>query len=343
MALAIGSRLGPYEIVAAIGAGGKGEVYRARDIGRMAKPATARRLAGAACVSYRFPCLVLIAICALTAVDYAQQRNTNDRAQPSIAEILSRAGNFVRDAATQMRNVIADEAYIQELFGTRFTETGQRGRLRQRRIQSEALFLWLPAASGWMFVRNAVTVDGRPVPDNGERLDRLFNTPDIDPIAYIHKLQEENARFDLGPVIRTLGDPTLTLRFLGPESQTRFAFNRVGTERIGTTRATMIAYRERTLPTVVQLNGANALSSGTMWVDAADGTVMRTDLRFTKQTGNGIAVSVTVDFRQDTHLHAWVPSRMSEQYNASNGETLIGSASYTNFRKFDTSVRVSAP
>ena len=44
MALAAGERLGPYEIVAPVGAGGMGEVYRARDtrLGRMVAIKTLR-------------------------------------------------------------------------------------------------------------------------------------------------------------------------------------------------------------------------------------------------------------------------------------------------------------
>jgi len=46
--------------------------------------------------------------------------------------------------------------------------------------------MFLPAASQWMFVRNVLVVDGRPVPDSGERLDRLFNSG-IDAAAYLRQ------------------------------------------------------------------------------------------------------------------------------------------------------------
>src|SRR5438105_10026741 len=57
MALAAGTRLGPYEIIAPIGAGGMGEVYRARDtrLGReVAVKVLPSRLAGNADALARF-------------------------------------------------------------------------------------------------------------------------------------------------------------------------------------------------------------------------------------------------------------------------------------------------
>jgi hypothetical protein len=44
MPLTRGSRLGPYEIVSRAGAGGMGEVYRARDVAALSHPQLAVRL-----------------------------------------------------------------------------------------------------------------------------------------------------------------------------------------------------------------------------------------------------------------------------------------------------------
>jgi hypothetical protein len=208
-------------------------------------------------------------------------------------------------------------------------------------MHSETLFVWLASPTVWMFVRNVRDVDGRAVPDSAERLDRLFTNPTIDTVAYLHQLQQENARFDIGPVARTLGDPTFALRYLEPNTQVRFAFTRAGTERVRGAVATKLAYRERRRPFVVKVDGADAPSSGTMWIDA-DGAVLRTQLQVSYPTGRGAAASVTVDFQKDLRLGTWVPWRMVEQYTGS-GELVTGTASYANFRKFDTSIRVVVP
>jgi hypothetical protein len=257
-------------------------------------------------------------------------------------EVLRRAGAFVLDASSQLRGVIADEAYQQKLYGPPFL-SGSRPRLGQREIRAEALFLWLPAAIEWMFVRNVLNVDNRPVADSGDRLDRLFNDASGDRPAYLRQLQKENARFDLGPVVRTLGDPTFALRYLEPQSQPRFLFNRIGVERIGATRATVFSFSERRRPYVVKVDGMDAQSTGTMWIDAAQGAVLRTSLRVLLPSGRGTAAIITVDFHKDGRLDIWAPSRMSEQYNSMSGEMTTGTASYMNFRRFDTSVRIVTP
>jgi hypothetical protein len=87
----------------------------------------------------------------------------------------------------------------------------------------------------------------------------------------------------------------------------------------------------------------DAQSSGTMWIDPAEGVVLRTSLRVTRPTGRGTLASVTVDFQKEPNLDAWVPALMSEEYNSGTGQITTARTSYTNFRRFDTSVRIVDP
>jgi len=275
--------------------------------------------------------VLLISACLCAAVASAQR----------VDDILVRAGTFVHDTSQRLSGVIADETYEQEVFVS-FPDSRLGPRIARRAMRSEALFIWLPAANQWMFVRNVVAVDGREVAESGDRLDRLFNSG-VDAAAYLRQLQEENARFDIGPVTRTFGDPTFALRFLDASAQRRFAFDRFGTEVVAGVRATMLTYRERRRPFVIKVNGMDAQSVGRMWIDPVDGVVLRTNLRVMRPSGLGTLASVTVDFQKDAGLDAWVPARMSEQYNSGTGQTTTAKTSYANFRRFDTSVRIVEP
>ena len=275
--------------------------------------------------------VLLISACLCAAVVSAQR----------VDDILVRAARFVHDTSERLSGVIADEIYEQELFAA-LADFRSRPRVARRALRSEALFMWLPAASQWMFIRNVVSVDGRPVPDSGDRLDRLFNSG-VDAAAYLRQLQQESARFDIGPVARTFGDPTFALRYLDAEAQMRFAFDRAGTERVGGIRATTLAYRERRRPFVIQVDGMDAQSSGTIWIDPSDGAVVRTALRVMRPSGRGTLASITVDFQKEPRLDAWVPARMFEEYNSGAGQTTTAKTSYSNFRRFDTSVRIVDP
>lgn len=276
--------------------------------------------------------VLLISVCLLAQVASAQR----------VDDLLLLSGRFVHDVSEALSGVIADELYEQELF-VESTITGINARVRRRAVRSEALFIWVPVASQWMFVRNAVTVDGRSVPDSGDRLDRLLRDPRSDAAASIRQLQQENARFDIGPVVRTLGDPTFALRYLDLDAQRRFSFSRGGDERIGDVRAAMLTYRERQRPYVVTVDRLDAQSSGTMWIDPATGAVLRTNVRVTRPSGRGTFSSITVDFERDPRLGIWAPARMVEQYNSVNGQTTRGTASYANFRRFGAAVRIITP
>jgi hypothetical protein len=270
----------------------------------------------------------------------AQREDAPDPRPPNIEDILLSAAGFVRETAeTQASAVIADEVYEQEVRSRPFGVNSQRP--IRRTIRSEALFIWLAVERQWVFVRNVLSVDGRSVADNGARLDQLLGESNLDISSRVRRLQQESSRFNIGPVARTIGDPTFALRFLDRESQSRFTFKLGDIEQVEGVRAIKLAFDERARPTIVQANGRNAPTSGTMWVEPMMGTVVRTYMKLT--TSLRTDESVTTEFQKDMNLQAWVPVRMSERYEERTAQTIICSASYMNYRRFGATVRVSSP
>jgi hypothetical protein len=276
-------------------------------------------------------------ICAFATIIASQRVTAIDPEQP-LTTVLMRAGAFVRSTEVSLSTVIADETYQQDSYSP-ITRSGMPAITQT--LRSEVLFLWLPDKNGWLFVRNVQAVNGRTVPDSGDRLDRLLRDSRANVLQYLRQLEEESSRFNIGPP-RTTSDPTLGLQFLDPTNQSRFAFSRIGTEKVGGSLATAIAFTEHQRPSAIRVNNADAPASGTIWLNEGDGTVFRTEIGFT--TLMLPRVSIRVDFEKDLHLHSWVPIRMTEEYQrASDGEFTVTNASYSNFRRFDISVRVIEP
>jgi hypothetical protein len=288
--------------------------------------------------SHRARRLVPALMLGASAAIIASQPVTAIGPEQPLTAVLMRAGAFVRLTEVSLSTVIADETYQQDSYSP-ITRSGTRA-LTQT-LHSEVLFLWLPDKNGWLFVRNVKAVNARTIPDSGDRLDRLLRDGHANVLQYLRQLEEESSRFNIGPP-RTTSDPTLGLQFLDPANQSRLAFSRIGTEKVGGSVATAIAFTEHQRPSAISVNNADAPASGTIWLNEADGSVLRTEISFT--TLMLPMVSIRVDFEKDAHLDSWVPIRMNEQYQrASDGELTVTNASYHNFRRFDVSVRVIEP
>ena len=193
----------------------------------------------------------------------------------TLDKVLAQLGDYLVTYEETLSAVVAQEEYRQDDRSSAGTQTV----IRKRLLRSDFLFLRLPGEVLWFGVRDAILVDGKPVRDRAPRLDNVLIAGGDNPLPELTRIAAENARFNLGDVVRTINAPTQVLALLHPRHRSRFTFRKDGEQTIERQRLWRVRFREITKPSLIKtVEGADQLTSGMVWVHPGDGYVVRTVL-----------------------------------------------------------------
>ena len=248
--------------------------------------------------------VLLLAAFALVATAPA---TTADDLQPLLDRATAYAGRFTG----AFKDVLATEDYRQSV------RTGG-GRPLVRVTRADVLVMKVAGPVPWVTFRDVYEVDGQPVRNREARLERLLRDDPSSAVSAGRALIEESARYNLGPLHRTLNVPTLALSFLEPENRGRFTFRRSGQRKMAGVEAVEVVFDERVRPTLVRDDqGRDVPCKGRLWIGATDGAILRTEIEYANpardDSGESSGSVVTV-FRLEPKLGILVPVEMQERY-----------------------------
>jgi hypothetical protein len=253
---------------------------------------------------------------------------------PTLDDVLARLADYLTNYSASYSSTIATERYRQ---------TYASGRTRgERALEAEFGIVRLPGTAGWVGFRDVTRVDGRQIEDREGRLARLFLAPSSASLKQADAITEESTRFNVGPIQRTVNNPTCVLVALDPRNQPRFKFSKGGEQTLNGARVWILRFTEVVRPTIIQtLSGENEPIQGRAWVDPSSGRLLRAELGLaTVSMHPGVSgvdrfsATIDVSFKEDQRLQLWVPATMTERYNDNGSEIAAGDATYTNYRQF---------
>ena len=262
--------------------------------------------------------------------------------------VMARAGAYVAKYQQDFSLLLADERYVQEVASAAKAEASDAKRApgvggaatETRVLVSEFALVRVEDEDRtlWLAFRDVVEVDGRPVRDREERLQRLFRTPPANALALAREIAFASARYNVGDVVRTVNVPTLALEFLEPAAQARSRFRKTAEETVDGVRAWVVSFEERARPTRIRTIGAQDVKTkGLAWIDPGTGRILKSELD--AQLQRGLRARITATYAPVERLRMWVPVRMTERYETES-HTITGEATYTNFRRFETDVKI---
>jgi len=262
--------------------------------------------------------------------------------------LLDRAAWYLDYFIDQFENVVAEESYMQDssvLLPSFSPFTGRGGlatappsaadiaRARHRDLRSDFLLVKAPDTLNLVPFRDVLEVDGVAVRDREQRLAKLFLHPSKDAMAHAEQIREEGARYNLGSIRTTLGNPVLGISVLQLTYQPRFRFSLGKEDRNVGPGVWTIDFQETASPAMIKGEiGRDLFSHGRLWVEAATGRIFKTELRVEQPSVRAI---VTTTFRFDDRFTIAVPLEMRESYTLLNGNKVNTVASYGRFRRFD--------
>ena len=263
---------------------------------------------------------------------------TTIRAQePTLPVVLERAAAYVADYQKQLVGIVAEEHYRQNVQN--MSRSGRN--IRQfRELRSDVLMVKLPDEERWLQFRDVFEVDRKPVRDRDERLYRLFVTPTADAQQQAETIQAESARYNIGPVVRTINMPILGLLFFDRQNQPQMKIRLLeanNTRRFAAlanpVAVVRIGFTEVGTPTLIRGAGDKDLPArGEIWVDSASGRILRTELECNDLT---LYSNIQVTYRAEPSLTMLVPAEMREVYRLQvNASRIDGRATYSRFRQF---------
>ena len=258
-------------------------------------------------------------------------------AQVSLEELLRRAGAYVESFQRSFGSVVAEERYEQTMrrvtiSNTTSVQRGGSGPL-ETVLVSDFLLVQVPG-QGWLPFRDVFERDGKQVRNREERLAALFLGGSRTALDQARAIMDESARYNIGNVSRNINVPTLPLPFLTSLHKGRFTFKSVKGDNGDP--GEVIEFKETERPTYITTTGNRDLPvNGKFWVDARDGTVLRTELR---AVDTSVEAHIVVNYELDAGTGLRVPARMEERYRRGRDPYEVrGVATYSRFRRFQVS------
>jgi sulfatase modifying factor 1 len=290
---------------------------------------------------------ILFALGLGTAAGVAAPQRASERL--TLAGLLDRAAWYLDYFIDRFENVVAEEEYIQDaaMFLPSYNAVPGRGgtpappsaaesvRARHRDMRSDFLLVKSPQTAALVPFRDVIAVDGVVVRDREARLAKLFLSSARDAMAQAEQIRDEGARYNLGNMRSTVGNPVMALAVLQRSYQPRFRFSLGKEDRSAGAGVWIVEYKEETPPAMIRGEaGTNLFAHGRLWIEATSGRVVKTELRVEQPS---IRAIVTVVFRPDNRFDIGVPREMRETYTLSNGNHINNVATYGRFRRFDVS------